>query len=101
MVLIVQHGLFVGGSVGGFVGFCGPPLGLPPPPPPGLPPLPPGLPPLLPGLPPPLPGLPPPLPGLPPPPSVGGSVRFIALSSFFCTEAVIFSGVAIMMAAAA
>jgi hypothetical protein len=64
----------IGGAAGG-LGAPGFPLGLPPPPP---------------GLPPPPPGLLPPPPGFPPPPpGLLLGCRFIAVSSFFCTEAVI------------
>ena len=65
----------IGGAAGG-LGAPGFPPGLPPPPP---------------GLPPPPPGLLPPPPGLlpPPPPGLLLGCRFIAVSSFFCTEATI------------
>jgi len=66
------------GGIGGAAGGLGTP-GFPP----GLPPPPPGLPPPPPGLLPPPPGFPPPPPGL----LLG--CRFIAVSSFFCTEATI------------
>ena len=74
----------MGGATGGLgaLGFPPPPRF---PPPPGLP------------LPP--PGLPPPPPGLPLPPlGLLLGCRFIAVSSFFCTEATIFGLVAVVVA---
>ena len=86
-----QASWFAGG-IGGAAGLGG--LGAPGfPPPPGLLPPPPGLP-----LPPP-PGLLLPPPGLPlPPPELLLGCCFIAVSSFFCTEATILGLVAVVVA---
>jgi hypothetical protein len=62
----------------------------------GAPGFPPGLPPPPPGFPPPPPGLLPP-PGLPPPPGLLLGCRFIAVSSFFCTEAAILGLVVVVV----
>jgi hypothetical protein len=70
---------FAGGMGGAARGVGGP--GFPPPP----------------GLPPPPPGLPPPPPGLPLPPGLLLGCRFIAVSSFFCTEATIFGLVVVVV----
>jgi hypothetical protein len=80
---MIRASAFASGSAGGFAGFGGAP-------PRGFLPLPPRFPPL--------PGFPPPLPGFPPPPS-GFAARFMALLSFFCMEAFVFPGVAVVVVA--